>query len=78
MRTDSLHLFLVLLCVSALNLLGCSSKSQRQVVVVEKTKSYHTTNCPRVYMANVRYMTRDEAIATNYKPCPGCKPDSER
>lgn len=62
---------------------GCSggsgnAGSGREVVTIEKTKSYHTGACLRVCMARTRTMTIGEAKALGLKPCPGCKPDSTR
>ena len=54
---------------------GCSGFEKKEVVVIEKTKSYHTDECPRVNMARTKVMTIVEAQAINCKPCNGCKPD---
>lgn len=54
---------------------GCAQRHRDEVLVIEKTKSYHTDECPRVHMANTRIMTASEAQAMNCKPCPGCQPD---
>ncbi|MBI1804285.1 MAG: hypothetical protein HYR77_07445 [Ignavibacteria bacterium] len=56
------------------SLAGCARRGDC-VLVVEKTKSYHTDNCARIHMAHAAWMTRDEARARDCKPCPGCKPD---
>jgi hypothetical protein len=58
-------------------LTGCG-KSNTEVVVVEKTKSYHTENCDKVMMAKTETMTREEAQKMNCQPCKDCKPDSLR
>lgn len=56
-------------------LAGCGQKRNDEVVVIEKTKSYHTDECTRVNMANAKFMTEAVAKALNCKACPGCKPD---
>ncbi len=53
---------------------GCSANHKDEVVVILKTKSYHTDECPRVNMANAQVLTIAEAKALDCKPCPGCKP----
>ncbi len=55
---------------------GCSGRRHANVLVILKTKSYHTDRCPRVRMANTRLMTITEARALNCEPCPGCAPGS--
>jgi hypothetical protein len=63
--------------ISALLLLalsGCAGRRHGDVLVILKTKSYHTDRCPRVRMANTRLMTIAEARALNCEPCPGCAP----
>jgi hypothetical protein len=57
---------------------GCAGAGSDNVVVIEKTKSYHRPECPRVKMAEVRTMTREEALALNCQPCPDCRPDAHR
>jgi methylphosphotriester-DNA--protein-cysteine methyltransferase len=47
-----------------------------EVVVIEKTKTYHREGCPPTNMAKTKIMTIAEAKADNNRPCPGCKPDS--
>ena len=56
---------------------GCAGSRERNVVVVEKTRSYHKQNCARVRMAHTRTMTLEEARALNCEPCPWCHPDSD-
>ena len=63
--------FLMTLCALA----GCG-KNPNEVVVVEKTKSYHTEDCQKVMMAKTESMPREEAQKMNCKPCGDCKPDS--
>ena len=53
---------------------GCRDH-HRDVVVIEKTGSYHTDKCPRVNMANTEIMPIDQAEALHMKPCPNCKPN---
>lgn len=57
---------------------GCGRRHENEVLVIEKTKSYHTDRCPRVNMANTRIMTAAEAEAMSCKPCKGCLPDKSR
>jgi len=53
---------------------GCAGRRPDDVLVILKTKSYHTDACPRVRMANTRAMTIAEARGLNCAPCPGCAP----
>jgi hypothetical protein len=53
---------------------GCRDHS-RDVVVIDKTGSYHTEACPRVKMAYTEIMPIEEAHALHLKPCPKCRPD---
>ncbi len=71
------EVFLLVTCFF-LGVAGCASGASDKVVVVEKTKSYHRDDCPRVMMAHAVWMTREEAQALDCKPCPGCRPDSRR
>lgn len=68
----------IILCLlSALIILaglGCSERPRDGVLVILRTKSYHTDLCPRVRMAKIRLMTIAEARELNCLPCPGCKP----
>ena len=57
---------------------GCGQKRHDEVLVIEKTKSYHIDECPRVNMADTKFMTIAEAKALNCKACPGCKPDQHQ
>jgi hypothetical protein len=59
-------------------LIGCSNKNNNEVIVIDKTKSYHTEDCRRVKMAYTEQMTREEAITKNCKPCSICKPDERK
>jgi uncharacterized lipoprotein NlpE involved in copper resistance len=60
--------------VTLMMVLGCNNRDHR-VVVIEKTKSYHISECPRVNMAHTQTMTIAEAQGLNYKPCKDCRPD---
>ena len=64
-----------LLLMMGVLMAGCASRGPNDVVVIEKTRSYHTDECPRVNMAFTRIMSREEAKSLNCKPCPGCQPD---
>ena len=67
----------LLLIVAVCLLSGCSNHVKKgEVVVIEKTKTYHREGCPPTNMAKTTIMTVAEAKADNDKPCPGCKPDS--
>jgi len=46
-----------------------------QVVVIEKTKSYHTQDCPKVMMADTKMMSKEEAKKLDCHPCKDCRPD---
>jgi len=61
--------------LTSLFLVGCSTQQKGDVVVIEKTKSYHSDACPRVNMANCTIMTVRDAQAMHYMPCKGCQPD---
>lgn len=61
----------MMLCALA----GCG-KNPDEVVVIEKTKSYHTEDCPKVMMAKTEDMRREAAQKMNCQPCKDCKPDS--
>jgi|GEM_PF-4110738 len=71
-------LILVLFVIVAASLQsGCSNHVKKgEVVVIEKTKTYHREGCPPTNMAKTTIMTVAKAKADNDKPCPGCKPDS--
>ena len=64
---------LVILVVS-----GCAGRRPGDVLVILKTRSYHTDRCPRVRMANTRIMTIAEARGMSCAPCPGCAPGTEQ
>ena len=70
-RMQSCLLIAVLLLLA---LPGCAGRRHGSVLIILKTKSYHTDRCPRVRMANTRLMTIAEARALNCEPCPGCAP----
>ncbi len=52
--------------------LGCHGDDR--VLVVEKTRTFHTKNCLRVFMARTAEMPVAEAESLGYRPCPGCQP----
>lgn len=56
-------------------LLGCRS-ADRNVVVIEETRTYHLASCPRTKMANTEIMTIAEARSLHYRPCSACRPDT--
>jgi hypothetical protein len=66
---------LLLVILLGISCTGCGSRRIDDVVVIEKTRTYHTDACPRVNMALTRVMSREEARSLNCKPCPGCQPD---
>lgn len=67
-----------LLLILFIAFISCGSKPAKIVVVIEKTKSYHTRDCSRVFMAKTKEMTREEAKAKKLTPCPYCKPGNEK
>jgi len=72
-RATTLNIFLSCIVI----LFGCTQQRSEKVLVIEKTKSYHTDRCSRIIMASTKMMTKGEAEAMNYSPCPGCQPDKE-
>ena len=72
------NLFLIVLGGCLLIVIGCSKNLKpHEVLVIKKTNTYHREGCPPTKMAKTTVMTVAEAKAENYKPCTGCKPDSE-
>ncbi len=57
---------------------GCASRDRTHVLEIERTWSYHTPQCTRVFMARTTEITREQARALHLHPCPYCKPDSQR
>ena len=72
MRRRTIVSLLILLGLIAVP--GCAGRRPGEVLVILKTKTYHTDKCPRVRMANTRVMTIAEARELNCVPCPGCAP----
>lgn len=64
------HLLLIVLLFAS-----CGNTRDDQVVVVEKTKSYHRANCGKLHMAHSTTISVADAIAQHLRPCPYCKPD---
>jgi hypothetical protein len=54
---------------------GCSGTGDKGVLAIERTGTYHRSECPPVHMARTLLMTLDEAKALHLKRCPVCKPD---
>jgi hypothetical protein len=54
---------------------GCSGTGYKEVLAIERTGTYHRSECPPVHMARTLLMSPDEAKALHLKPCPVCKPD---
>jgi hypothetical protein len=54
---------------------GCSHTAKGEVVVIKKTKTYHTPECRKVKMANTVEMTKEKAKLDHDSPCPLCQPD---
>jgi hypothetical protein len=69
-------LFRILIVCLGLVLAKCSPVRRDEVLVVEKTNTYHIMTCSRVNMAEGRFMALEDARAAHYSACPGCKPDS--
>ncbi|MCB0832888.1 MAG: hypothetical protein KDC45_05455 [Bacteroidetes bacterium] len=64
-------LFAVLLICAA-----CSNHDN-EVIVIEKTGTYHTEDCAKVKMAKTESMPIGEAKQKNMKPCGQCQPDAK-
>ncbi len=64
-----------LIAASFLLAAGCSQTANGKVVVIEKTKTYHTAECRKIKMAKVVEMTKEEAKLDHDHPCPLCQPD---
>ncbi|MBI1805948.1 MAG: hypothetical protein HYR76_02715 [Ignavibacteria bacterium] len=62
---------------SVVIIVGCGGGAEKNVVVIEKTKSVHTQECSRVYMARTKKVTIDDAKKMKFRPCPDCKPFHE-
>ncbi len=54
---------------------GCSGAGHKEVFAIERTGTYHRSECPPVHMARTLLMSLQEARALHLKPCPVCKPD---
>ena len=54
---------------------GCAARQRGEVVVIEKTRTYHTDACPKVNMAKTKIMTVAEARELHCLPCKACNPD---
>lgn len=75
MRRPLEILWLILLGSITL-LSGCTGRKEKEVIAIEKTKTYHREGCPPVNMAKTKFVTIAEAKAEHLKPCPTCKPDT--
>ena len=64
----------LLLLVGVILTAGCTRP--HEVVVIEKTRSFHRAECARVNMAKVRYVELTSDVLVRYRPCPLCKPDT--
>ncbi len=53
----------------------CARKPGEEVVVIEKTHSYHRPDCGQVIMARGIVLSREDAQVKNFRPCPYCQPD---
>jgi hypothetical protein len=65
----------LLLLVPPIGLYGCSG-AKSNIVVIEKTGTYHRPDCALVKMAKTVTMTVAQARADHLVPCPVCKPDT--
>jgi hypothetical protein len=65
-RYARLALLLLLACI------GCHREAG--VMVVEKTKIFHTRECARILMAHAVEMSVADALRLQYQPCPDCRP----
>jgi hypothetical protein len=56
-------------------LMSCEHEGSREVVVIEKTRSYHMPKCSKVMMADTKKLSIAEARRLQFHPCPYCNPD---
>ena len=77
MKQRSDLLLIVSLFTTVLLFSSCENKSNTQVVIIEKTKTYHRANCPQVNMAKVEFVSLGDAKQKGMKPCLNCKPDKQ-
>jgi methylphosphotriester-DNA--protein-cysteine methyltransferase len=56
---------------------SCGPKFDENVVVIEKTRTYHRRTCTQIAMARTKVETRAQARAGGFLPCPYCKPDPD-
>ncbi len=54
---------------------GCSHSGEREVLAIERTKTYHRSTCPPVHMAKTVLMTVSQADTLHLVPCPVCAPN---
>jgi hypothetical protein len=73
MKGEWFHIILIA-CLFLL-IIGCEQRKDA-VVVIEKTKVYHTHDCSRVFMAKTTEMKLEDAQAKKMISCPFCRPDS--
>jgi hypothetical protein len=64
-------------CCLFIAIVGCGGAHEREVLVIEKTKTYHREGCPPVQMAKAEEMTLSEARRRDFKACLICTPDRE-
>jgi hypothetical protein len=74
-RTGCIPLILLLAHACA-GFCGCSGPHGRDVIVIQKTRTYHRAVCPPVNMARTTVVTVEEAQAMELRSCPLCQPDS--
>lgn len=74
-REPALLLVRFVLAAGAVAASGCLASGDRDVLAIERTKTYHTHACPPVHMAKTVSMTAARADALHFIPCPVCKPN---
>ena len=56
---------------------SCGPKFDENVVVIEKTRTYHRPACSQLAMAPTTVETRAEAREKGFLPCLYCQPDRD-
>jgi len=74
-KLSVLALLLGAICAVLFN--ACSDRNEGKVIVIEKTKTYHRAECPKVNMAKTQFMTIAEAESAHCAPCRQCMPHEQ-
>jgi hypothetical protein len=75
-ESDPVRIFLRTLVAGTILFCGCAGYPPKEVVIIEKTHSYHRPECTKVMMAKTQYVLLTADISKTYKQCPYCKPDT--